>query len=79
MKLKEEISTASVPETCGLKPVLVPVKQVFEANKIGKTKGWELLGLGLIETVYIGRRRYAVVESVETLPERLAAMKGGKA
>ena len=79
MKPIKENTPVLPPETCELKPVLVPVTQVFKANKIGNTTGWKLVGLEIIETVYIGRRRYAVVKSVETLPERLAAMKGGKA
>lgn len=53
--------------------VLVPLKEAFEAIGIGKTLGFELVKDGTIETVKLGRRTLAVAESLQTLPERMAA------
>ena len=39
---------------------------------IGKTVAYELLGEGLIETFKIGARRYVYLDSLLTLPDRLA-------
>ncbi len=39
---------------------------------IGRTTAYELLNDGLVETFCIGRKRYVFVDSLATLPERLA-------
>ena len=46
-----------------------------ECNKrgIGKTKAYELANAGLIDTFTIGTKRYVLLDSLLTLPERLAA------
>lgn len=59
-------------------PVLALLTVALKANGIGRTTGWKLAKLKLIETVCIGRRRYAVLSSFDTLPQRLAALKGGE-
>ena len=48
---------------------------VREAEKrdIGKTKAFEFAKQGLIETFLIGNRRYVYIDSLDTLPQRLAA------
>jgi hypothetical protein len=40
---------------------------------IGKTKAYELANAGLIEVFKIGSKRYVFVDSLLTLPQRLAA------
>jgi hypothetical protein len=40
---------------------------------IGKTKAYELANAGLIDTFTIGTKRYVLLDSLLTLPERLAA------
>lgn len=39
---------------------------------IGKTKAYELADAGLLETFLIGTKRYIYLDSIGTLPERLA-------
>lgn len=39
---------------------------------IGKTTAYELANAGLLETATIGRKRYVYMDSLLTLPERLA-------
>jgi hypothetical protein len=48
-------------------PMLVPILDAFDVLGIGITKGYELVKAGRIETVHIGRRRYATRESLERL------------
>ena len=38
---------------------------------IGKTKAYELANAGLIDTFTIGTKRYVLLDSLLTLPERL--------
>lgn len=47
-----------------------------ECNKrgIGKTKAYELAADGLLETFLIGSKRYVYLDSLGTLPERLARL-----
>ena len=44
---------------------------------IGRTKAYELVNAGLLETFLIGTRRYIFLDSLDTLPSRLAALDGG--
>ena len=48
-------------------PLLIPVLDAFDILGVGVTKGYELVNTREIETVLIGRRRYATCESVERL------------
>lgn len=47
---------------------------VAECTKrdIGRTVAFELSARGLLETFTIGRRRYVYLDSLDTLPQRLA-------
>ena len=38
---------------------------------LGKTKAYELARDGLLETFTIGCKRYVIIESLDTLPQRL--------
>ncbi len=52
-----------------------PYKLLTSALKeceIGKTKGYELVNEGFIETFKIGRRTYAYLDTLNALPQRLA-------
>jgi hypothetical protein len=40
---------------------------------IGRSKAYELANAGLLETVSIGRRRFVYLDSLYTLPARLAS------
>lgn len=44
---------------------------------IGRTKAYELVNDGLLDTFLIGTRRYIFLDSLDALPQRLAAMGGG--
>lgn len=46
---------------------------------IGKTRAYELAHAGLLETVTIGSKRYVYLDSLLTLPQRLAAAQAGEA
>jgi hypothetical protein len=49
------------------RPLYVPLRDAFEMVGVGSTKGYELINAGIIETVPIGRRRYATFESLARL------------
>jgi hypothetical protein len=48
-------------------PLLVPVLDAFDILGVGVTNGYHLINTGQIDTVLIGRRRYATRESLERL------------
>ena len=52
-------------------PTFLPLVQAATLHGIGRTKIFELAAAGTIETFTIGTRRYVVLESLRTLPERL--------
>jgi hypothetical protein len=56
-------------------PMLVPILDAFDMIGCGITKGYELINSGKIETVYIGRRRYATCESLERLATPMVTTK----
>jgi hypothetical protein len=61
-------------------PMLVPILDAFDMLGIGITKGYELVNTGQINTVLIGRRRYATRESLDRLAtpaDRQAVNRGG--
>lgn len=47
--------------------------EVCAAHGIGRSVAFELSRMGLLDVFRIGRRRMVYVDSVRTLPERLAA------
>lgn len=49
-----------------------PLVDECRARGIGRTVAFELAKDGLIETFNIGRRRYVKLDSLDTLPDRLA-------
>ncbi|AOL94498.1 helix-turn-helix domain-containing protein [Porphyrobacter sp. LM 6] len=51
-------------------PVLCSVAQAALALGIGKTKTYELISEGLLDTVTIGTRRLVTVESIRRLVEK---------
>ena len=48
-------------------PILIPILDAFDMLGIGITKGYELVNARQIDTVLIGRRRYATRTSLERL------------
>jgi excisionase family DNA binding protein len=46
--------------------ITASIDQACEAAGIGRTKLYELIGAGKVQTVIIGRRRLVVVESLIT-------------
>jgi hypothetical protein len=59
-------------------PILVPVLDAFDMLGVGVTNGYHLINTGQIDTVLIGRRRYATRESLQRLAgleEDVAAQK----
>ncbi|MEZ5462318.1 hypothetical protein [Dokdonella sp.] len=54
-----------------LKPTFAPLVTACNAHGIGRTKAFELAAAGIIETFAVGTRRFVVLESLRTLPDRL--------
>lgn len=51
----------------------LPLLDAIRSVGIGKTKAYELMAQGLIETFLIGTKRYIVMASLYDLPNKLAA------
>lgn len=56
-----------------------PLVETCRSHGISRTVAFELAARGDIATFRIGKRRYVKLESLRTLPERLAANDAGKA
>ena len=54
-------------------PILVSIKKGAEEIGVGRTKTYELIGNGELETVKIGRRHLIVHASIGRLIDRLIA------
>ena len=57
-------------------PAYGPLVDACRKHGISRSVAFELARLGKLETFTIGTRRYVVLESLRTLPERLAANDG---
>ncbi len=56
-----------------------PLVTACADHGISRTVAFDLARNGLLQTFTIGTRRYVLLESLRTLPERLAANDGGQA
>jgi hypothetical protein len=56
-----------------LAPTYGPLVPTCNAHGIGRSVAFKLAAAGTIETFLIGSKRYVMVESLRTLPERLKA------
>lgn len=54
-------------------PAYRPLVEACEEHGISRTVAFELSRKGLLDTFTIGKRRYVRMDSLHTLPERLAA------
>lgn len=52
-------------------PAYRPFLEACREHGISKTTAYELMNAGLVETFKLGAKRYVIVESLRTLPERL--------
>lgn len=59
-------------------PAYRPLVEVCGEHGISRTVAFELARTGQLQTFTIGKRRYVLLESLRTLPERLAANDGGE-
>ena len=57
-------------------PTYGPLVPACADHGISRTVAFELARNGLLETFTIGARRYVRLESLRTLPDRLAASEG---
>jgi hypothetical protein len=57
-------------------PSYGPLVKACAEHGISRSVAFELARLGKLETFTIGQRRYVYLESLRTLPERLAANDG---
>ena len=53
------------------KPTFLPFVEACEEHGISRAAAYRLANRGLLETFVLGRRRYVVLESLRTLPERM--------
>jgi hypothetical protein len=60
-------------------PAYRPLVEACGEHGISRTVAFDLARKGLLDTFTIGARRYVRLESLRTLPERLAANDGGEA
>lgn len=56
----------------------VPLTEGLKACGISRTRGFELVKAGLLETFTIGRRRYVLLDSLRMLPKRANGWTRGK-
>ena len=52
-------------------PAYRPFLEACREHGISKTVAYSLANAGLVETFKLGAKRYVIVESLRTLPERL--------
>ncbi|WP_245738974.1 helix-turn-helix domain-containing protein [Sphingomonas rubra] len=50
-----------------LEPLLLPISDAAKALGLGRSKTYELIAAGRLETVAIGRRRLVKVDSLKAL------------
>lgn len=55
-------------------PAFRPFVETCQEHGISRTAAYRYADRGLIETFTLGRRRYVVMESLRTLPERMRAL-----
>ena len=53
-------------------PDFLPFVETCEKFGISRSAAFRLADAGMIETFHLGRRRYVVMESLRSLPERMA-------
>ena len=61
--------------TTNFEPTFFPLVDACRAHKISKTRAFHLAKTGELETVLLGSRRYVVLDSLRSLPQRLARRK----
>lgn len=66
-------------ERLAIEPTYAPLVPACGEYGISRTVAFDLARKGLLDTFTIGARRYVRLESLRTLPERLAANDGGEA
>lgn len=59
-------------------PTYRPLVEACGEHGISRTVAFDLARKGLLSTFTIGARRYVRLESLRTLPDRLAANDGGE-
>ena len=60
-------------------PAYRPLVEACGEHGISRTVAFELARTGQLQTFTIGKRRYVLLESLRTLPQRLAANDAGEA
>ncbi|MDE1894079.1 MAG: hypothetical protein KGM96_15430 [Acidobacteriota bacterium] len=55
-------------------PAFLPFVETCQEHGISRTAAYRLADRGLIETFTLGRRRYVVMESLRSLPDRMRDM-----
>jgi hypothetical protein len=55
-----------------VEPTYAPLVETCAAHGISRTKAFEFANQGLLDTFLLGRRKYVYLQSVRTLPQRMA-------
>ncbi len=58
-------------------PAFRPMLDACREHGISRRKAYELIDAGLLDTFVLGRRRYVRMESLRTLPDRIAQQTTG--
>lgn len=65
-------SSQQLPPNNPLSPAYRPLVEACNDHGISRTVAFDLARKGLLDTFTIGKRRYVRLESLRTLPERIA-------
>jgi hypothetical protein len=71
MSLSNAAADDSNSLPAGLKPLAVTIQTAQELIGIKNTKLWELIGVGALETVSVGRRRLVLYPSIKRFLAKL--------
>lgn len=73
MKTQESIAAGGQPNKINPpEPTYRSLVETCAAHGISRTKAFEFASQGLLDTFLLGRRKYVYLQSMRTLPERMA-------
>lgn len=73
MKQASHQSTGTLAQVVQIAPTFGPLTETCVAHGISRVTAYRLVHDGLLDTFKIRGRRYVYLESIRTLPQRLAA------
>jgi excisionase family DNA binding protein len=73
-----ETTSDLAPSSEAAAAVCVRIDRAMRMLGIGKTKLYELIGTGELETIHVGRRTLVLRESIDAMVQRLRQPAGGQ-